>query len=431
MIETQAAFAGRPFIFEATLAGRAFSAGPEGKLTYRVTLDPGVTGITTSGSIIRGTATEAVTTRVTIVASNANGDTATQQFRIVFFDSSLTTPSLPQQASAYADARVLPPRHFVIAAAGSVLAADNTPPDNPISDAGAALGRVLFYDKRLSSNDRVACSSCHQQAAGFSDTLRFSVGIHGGHTAVHSMALANARYYRRGRFFWDERAASLEDQVLRPIQDTLEMGTTLENLEAKLRVTPFYAPLFDAAFGSTAITSDRIARALSQFVRSMLSADARFDRTFDAFGQPDLRSFTAAEAEGLQLFNVSGCASCHRTNAQVSDGPSNTGLDVNASSGVAGTGAFKAPSLRNVAVRRFFMHDGRFSSLEAVVAFYDSVIQMNPNLERRLRSPDGSVALRLNLSASQRTALVAYLGTLTDSSFLAAEKYSSPFRSIQ
>lgn len=111
---------------------------------------------------------------------------------------------------------------------------DNTPLANPVSDAGATLGRVLFYDRHLSVNDQLACASCHIQAFGFADTARLSRGFAGGLTRRHSMALANARFYANERFFWDERAGTLETQVLMPVQDPVEMGMTLPALESKL-----------------------------------------------------------------------------------------------------------------------------------------------------------------------------------------------------
>ena len=156
---------------------------------------------------------------------------------------------------------------------------DNTPASNPITDAGATLGRVLFYDRRMSVNDQVACASCHIQAFGFADTARLSRGFAGKLTRRHSMALANARFYANGRFFWDERARTLEAQVLMPVQDPVEMGMTLPALEAKLGGIEYYRPLFQSAFGTQQITSDRIAGALAQFVRAMVTSEARFDRS--------------------------------------------------------------------------------------------------------------------------------------------------------
>src|SRR5205085_7127674 len=127
------------------------------------------------------------------------------------------------------------------------------------------------YDKRLSTNQTVSCSSCHQVQYGFSDPRKFSVGFAGGLTARNAMGLTQARYYQRGHFFWDERANSLEDQVLQPIQNAVEMGMTLPALVTKLSSTTYYPALFESAFGTPEVNSDRISRALAQFVRSLVT----------------------------------------------------------------------------------------------------------------------------------------------------------------
>lgn len=241
------------------------------------------------------------------------------------------------------------------------------------------------------------------------------------------MGLANARFYARGHFFWDERANTLEDQVLQPIQNSVEMGMTLPAVVTKLQLTSYYGALFQAAFGTTDITSDRIARALAQYVRSLVSGGAKYDRAFTG-GPPNFANvFTASELQGQQLFNgAAGCARCHETDAFNADNIHNTGLDATITDVGAGNGRFKAPSLRNVAIRGRYMHDGRFTSLDQVVEFYNSGVQNNPGLDNRLRAPNGQPQ-RLNLTAQQKAAIVAYLGTLTDSTFLTNAKFASPF----
>jgi cytochrome c peroxidase len=154
------------------------------------------------------------------------------------------------------------------------------------------------------------------------------------------MGLTNARFYDRGRFFWDERAATLEDQVLMPIQDSVEMGMNLEDLVIKLSETPFYGTLFEQAFGSSTVTRERIARSLAQFVRSMVSYQSRYDAAF-VNGNPDFRNaLTAQEDRGRRIFDQN-CANCHETNGQVSDRPRNTGLDAVTVDRGAGRGRFK------------------------------------------------------------------------------------------
>ncbi len=317
----------------------------------------------------------------------------------------------------------LPPHYRNAAVSGT----DNTAADNPITNAGANLGRVLFYDKKLSRNDTVACSSCHQQANGFSDTSRLSPGFQGGLTDRHTPGLANARYYQRGRFFWDERAATLEAQVLQPIQNQVEMGMTLPELTAKLAATSYYPPLFQAAFGTTEVTADRIARALAQFVRSMVSYGSRYDQAFTN-GAPNFAAvFSAGELRGQQIYNgVGNCNRCHATDAHISNTIENNGLDATITDVGAGGGRFKAPSLRNVAVRGRFMHDGRFTSLDEVIEFYNSGVQDSPNLSPIMRAPGGAVR-RLNLSTQAKADLKAFLLTLTDNNLLNDARFASPF----
>ena len=423
-----AATVGQAVSYDASKGGSCFSAAA-GALQYRVTFEGAANGLTASGAVIAGQPQSPGVTWATLTATDAQGRTATDRFAIVAFAPGLGTPSLPATPFSYNDAANPLPAHFVAAGpGGSVVATDNTPATNPITDAGATLGRVLFYDARLSGNDGRSCSGCHGQSLGFSDTPALSVGFAGGATGRHSMSLANARFYRRGRFFWDERAATLEDQVLRPIQDATEMGMKLDNLVTKLQATSYYPALFTAAFGTPDVTSDRVSRALAQYVRSLVSKDSRYDRAFSGGGPPNFAAvFTAEEVEGERLFRDTGCGACHSTPAQVSADIHNNGLDAVSAYSGAGRGAFKAPSLRNVAVRPRFMHDGRFTSLAQVVEFYDHGVQPNPNLDRRLRNPDGTPK-RLNLTPAQKGALVAFLGTLTDSTFLTAPRFSNPFR---
>ena len=423
-----AATVGTALTFDATKSGTAFSNSSGGALTYSVAFAGAANGLTASDGTITGKPASPGISFATITASDALGRSASDRFAIVVFESGLRAPTLPSPSYRYGDAGAPLPPHFVATIGGvSVASMDNTPATNPITDAGATLGRVLFYDPRLSVNDASSCGSCHRQSIGFGDALPFSVGFGGALTSRHSPGLANARFYKRGRFFLDERAASLEAQVLDPIQNPKEMGMSLDALALKLSVTPYYPALFTAAFGTPAITSDRIANALAQFTRSLVSAGSRYDRAFDAAGVPNFAStLTAQEIEGEQIFRRSGCNACHVGVAQVGDAVHVTGLDATPLDSGAGAGAFKAPSLRNVAVRPRFMHDGRFTTLAQVIDFYDSGVQPSAALDPRLEAPDGS-PLRLRLTVAERAALVAFLGTLTDSAFLEAPRFSNPF----
>ena len=327
----------------------------------------------------------------------------------------------------------------------TILNADNTPSTNQITDAGATLGRVLFYDKNLSKNGRVSCASCHVQNKGFSDPKVLSVGFEGGTTRRHSMGLTNARFYGKGTFFWDERAATLEEQVLLPIQDEIEMGLTLDTLVARIKATNYYEPLFEDAFGDKTVTTDRISKSLAQFVRSLVSYQSKYDigRAAVSKATDNFSNFTEEENLGKMLFLDAfplrglGCTTCHGTEAFITPQKStNNGLDLvsttdlgvyEATGNPLDIGTFKTPSLRNVALRAPYMHDGRFATLEKVVEHYNSGVQAHPNLDRILKDPAGNPR-RMNLTQAEKNALVAFLKTLTDEKFVADEKFSNPFR---
>ncbi len=350
--------------------------------------------------------------------------------------------NLPSDYYNYANPDL--PNHFTT---GQVAGIDNTPNNNPVTDEGATLGRVLFYDVNLSGNNTVSCASCHIQERGFADEGAFSTGFQGGLTGRNSMGLANARYYDNGRFFWDERANTLEDQVLMPIQDQVEMGLTLTELVSKIQDQDYYQPLFTDAFGSSDVTSERISLALSQFVRSMVSYESRYDEGLIAVNgdeDDDFPNFTELENLGKDLFfsNRTQCSNCHETATFSGDQARNNGLDaVLTDLGVGGVtgnnndqGEFKVNSLRNIALTGPYMHDGRFATLREVVEFYNNGVQNSPGLDNRLRvggggrggNNNGNVR-RLNLNGQEIDALVAFLNTLTDESFLTDEKFSNPF----
>ena len=312
----------------------------------------------------------------------------------------------------------------------SILRWDSTPADNPITDAGATLGRVLFYDVRLSRNETVSCASCHRQEHGFSDPRPLSAGFQGEPTDRNSMTLAFARYDRAQRFFWDVRTRSLETLALEPIQNPVEMGLTLDEMTTRLRATDFYPALFADAFGTPEITSDRVARALSQFARSIVASNSRYDAAreaqVDVFGRP-LDGLTEQENQGLELFFGRGrCEECHSGDMFMGTGPTDNGLDATLPEGGNGRGVFKTVSLRNVALTAPYMHDGRFATLEEVVDHYSSGIQPSPRLDPRLRGRDGEPKQR-NFSDEERAALVAFLNTLTDTTLATDPRWSDPF----
>lgn len=356
--------------------------------------------------------------------------------------------NLPDNPFDYANLNL--PAHFTTNVPGqplptSVNGLDNTPADNPITNNGATLGRVLFYDTKLSANGTIACASCHQQDKGFSDDAALSLGFNGGTTGRHSMTLINARFYQRGRFFWDERAATLEEQVLMPFQDPVEMGMTLEQVVDTVKAQSYYPELFVNAFGSDEIDSDKISKALAQFVRSIVSYSSKYDegRAVSPAPGANFPNFTAEENLGKNLFfqtipNGGGaCFGCHTTEAFVSanPGPQNNGLDAISTTDIGAgavfnnpifVGRFKTSSLRNIELTAPYMHDGRFSTLEEVVEHYNSGIQDHPTLSAALTDPNGD-PVRLNLTEAEKAALVAFLKTLTDNSISTEVKWSNPF----
>lgn len=357
--------------------------------------------------------------------------------------------NLPEVAFDYVNLNL--PSHFTANIPGQALPTsinglDNTPMDNILTNSGATLGRVLFYDKKLSANGTIACASCHKQDKGFSDDAVLSVGFNGGLTGRHSMPLINSRFYQRGRFFWDERAGTLEDQVLMPFQDPVEMGMTLNQVVSTVQQQSYYPNLFEKAFGTTEITSDKISKALAQFVRSIVSHSSKYDngRATSTTPGANFSNFTAEENLGKSIFfrtipNGGGaCFACHTTEAFVSanPGPQNNGLDALTTTDLgAGAvfpnpifiGRFKTTSLRDIDVTAPYMHDGRFTTLEEVVEHYNSGIQNHPTLSPALQDVNGN-AVRLNFTEVQKAALVAFLKTLTDSNVATEPKWSNPFR---
>jgi cytochrome c peroxidase len=324
----------------------------------------------------------------------------------------------------------------------TVTALDSGSETDAIDDRVATLGRVLFYDLRLSTNDRTSCESCHRQEIGFTDSMRFSNGITGAFTTdAHAMRLGNARYWKPGSMFWDRRVASLEAQAGHPIVNQVELGWGpaaggIKALMRKMGATSYYPDLFAWAFGSPTITEGRIQRALGQFVRAMVSSSSRWDAAYAKVFSPsapnraldvDLPNFTPQENRGRQLFMTgagqggAGCAACHLppTFALAPDARSN-GLDAGE------TRLFKAPSLRSVGLTGPYMHDGRFATLAEVVDFYDHGIQEGPALDNRLRRDRRPQ--RLNLNSEDRAALVAFMMTLNDPILTTEARFSDPFR---
>ena len=324
------------------------------------------------------------------------------------------------------------------------------PANNPLTKEGVALGRMLFYDTRLSLDSTVSCANCHQQQKAFSDGRKQALGINGRHTDRNAMSLVNM-LWSSPRKFWDGRAASLEEQALQPIQDPLEMGLSIEKAVMRLSESAEYRNRFRAAFNVSKITGEHIAMALAQFQRTLISQDSKYDK----FLRGELQ-LTEMESRGMQSFfthpdpsiNLRGsnCGDCHRN--FLTDG-FNTGFDGFANNGLeegqnledglyavtgklADKGKFKVPSLRNIALTAPYMHDGRFSTLEEVLDHYNDHIKESATLDvlirdasNQPREPGDPIALKL--TEQDKKDIIAFMLTLTDSTFITNEKFSNPF----
>jgi cytochrome c peroxidase len=306
------------------------------------------------------------------------------------------------------------------------------PRDNPLTVERVMLGKTLFFDKQLSINNAQSCADCHMQEKAFSDGRRTARGAEGEFGTRNSMPLFNLAWKKE--FFWDGRAKSLREQVLQPIQNPIEMHESLTNLCTKLRATDKidYSNLFTTAFGSPEITAEKISLALENFLLTLTSFNAKFDRVLR--GE---EKFTAEEQRGFELFSTeydprrgqfgADCFHCHGGPLFQSQSFANNGSDgafkdigrEKVTGKASDRGKFSVPSLRNVELTAPYMHDGRFRTLESVIEHYSTGIPRSATLDPNLaKHPDGGVPL----SDSDKRALVAFLKTLTDAQFVSAGK---------
>lgn len=307
------------------------------------------------------------------------------------------------------------------------------PEDNPLTEEGAALGRRLFHDTRLSGNDTQSCASCHDATHAFSDPRRFSIGAEGQSGRRNAMPLFNLAWHKS--FFWDGRAPTLRQQVLMPIQEKAEMNETLPNVIAKLQADAEIIAEFSAAFGTPAVNEERLAKALEQFLLTLISQESKFDRA-----ARKVMELTESEKRGLRLFvtefdpknGVRGadCFHCHGGMLFTSQQFANNGLDLApddtglmaVTKNPADRGKFKVPSLRNVALTAPYMHDGRFSTLEEVVEHYSGGVHRSTTLDPNLaKHPVAGI----QLTTTEKADLVAFLRTLSDPNFSAHNNASS------
>ena len=326
---------------------------------------------------------------------------------------------------------------------------------NPITNEGATLGRVLFYDVNLSVDNTISCGHCHKQQFAFGDTASASSGVNGV-TGRHSMRLINSRFALEQRFFWDERAINLEDQTSQPIQDHKEMGfsgangdPSLSDLITKLEAIDYYTELFTMAYGDKTITEQRIQNALAQFIRSIQSFDSKFDagRAMVVNDGSPFPNFTAEENQGKGLYLMppqfdgggnriaggAGCQGCHRApEFDIDPNSRNNGVV-----GVIGSVAIdvtntRSPSLRDLmkadgTLNNQAMHDASMTTLQAVLDHYNTIplVAGNTNLDPKLR-PGGQLQ-KLQLTVAERNALTAFIKTLSGTAVYTDVRWSDPF----
>lgn len=346
----------------------------------------------------------------------------------------------------------------------------NNPADT--NNAISTLGRVLFYDRQLSLNNSTSCASCHKQSAGFADNVKFSRGFEGRLTSRNSMPIQNLASFSTlfdprfssssfvntsgsfdrfsGHLFWDGREQSLDQLILQPVSNHIEMGIRdLPSLTEKLSQAPYYASLFKDAFGSEEITPERVSKAVSTFMLAINTNNTRFDQHLqtnsiskpaDFPGMTKNNVLTPLELEGMMLFQSKyDCNSCHQVQTtfgyQFAGTFANVGLDATyadpglatVTNNPADIGKFKIPSLRNVEFTAPYMHDGRFATLDEVVGHYSEGMVNHPNLDTRLAGAGGT-AKSMHISEHEKEALIAFLKTLSDRSVLTDEKLSDPFK---
>lgn len=317
--------------------------------------------------------------------------------------------------------------------------------NNPLTEEGVLLGRMLFYDPILSGDSTLACAGCHKQEDAFTDTRTFSIGIDGIAGRRQSMPLFNLMY--SSAFFWDGRATTLAEQALMPVEDPLEMHESWANNIAKLQAHPNYPKLFYEAFGVEPedLTKEHAAKALEQFMLTLISGNSKWDKAVR--GNVEL---TDEEINGYNLFNDqlgADCFHCH------GDGGANqvfqelnavrqfrnNGLDAPATAegfadygfgettgNVNDYGKFKVPSLRNLRYTAPYMHDGRFATLEEVIDHYSHGVKANsPNIDAG--GMEFAYQGGVQLTPQEKSDLIAFLLTLSDDEFVTDPRFSNPF----
>lgn len=305
-----------------------------------------------------------------------------------------------------------------------LLIEPQVPSNNPLTVEGVALGKKLFFDRKLSGDNTQSCASCHNPRNAFTDNNQFSLGIDGNPGFRNSMPLFNLAWNFGDRFAWDGKELGLERQALEPVVNPIEMHSNWTEVAEKLTQDPEYPALFLQAFGSSVIDSTQITKAIAQFERTLISGNSKFDQYL--LGNATL---SAQELNGFNVFmseEKGDCFHCHGSDANplwTNNQFHNNGLDdvftdlgLGAVTGDPNDNAkFRTPSLRNLAFTAPYMHDGRFATLEEVINFYSEGLKMSPTIDPLMKSaPQGGV----QLSDQDKADLKAFLLTLSDNNFI-------------
>ena len=435
--------------FSIDLAG-TFSDPDNDTLTITADFGGNARGLSLSGTVLSGVPDSTGDVTVTCTATDPDGASVSDTF--------IVSVTIDQSAIATVFAGAIDLENLDDYAGQTVPDYITKVNDggNPITDAGATLGRVLFYDASLSTTGTVSCASCHVQSLGFSDAGIVSTGVEGGLTGRHSMRLINTMFADEEDFFWDERAPSHEAQESQPIQDHNEMGFSgqngrpgLDTLIAQMEATEYYEELFRFVFLDPEITEERIQLALAQFTKSIQSFDSRFDEGRAQVNNDNapFPNFTAAENAGKDLFMTNpnnggaGCDRCHRApEFDIAPNSNHNGMFRVAGS----TTEFdltneRSPTLRDLvgpggSSNGPFMHDGSLATIRDVIDHYDDIQAptTEPPLTEFLNTLDNRLTQNgnpqnLNLTDTEKDQLEAFLLTLTGASIYTDEKLSDPF----
>lgn len=300
---------------------------------------------------------------------------------------------------------------------------------NPLTEEGVALGKKLFYEGRLASDNIISCGFCHEQASAFT---------HHGHTTSHGVdgktgfrntqSIQNLAFFNE--FTWDGAAIHLDLQPIIPITSDVEMNETIPSVLSKLSSYKEYEELFTDAFGDKEVTSERMLKSLSQFMITMISGGSKYDKIIR---KEENAKFSSTEQKGFEIFK-NKCASCHSGALFTDKTYRNNGIPINpkfpeeegrkrVSGFVEDFYKFRVPSLRNIEKSFPYMHDGRFGTLEDVLNFYtDGMTENGGEIDPLLIKTDGS--LGIDLSENDKQNLIAFLKTLTDNKFLTDERFA-------